>query len=691
MRSRVAVTVRDVRAAAWSLATTALGLWIGLAVVPGAGEASIAAVLVAAAVVAVGDALLRPFLRLVAPRTGAVGAIVLGSLAQVVVVLAALVALPGVDVGGVGPLLLVLVVASVVMALARWVIGANDQSYVVADVVRRADRQARRRGVEAHAARDSGLLVIQLDGVSRSTFDYAVQAGLVPRLAQWQERGSHTVESWWARVPSTTPASQAGLLHGSSRQIPAFRWWDRARGRLVVTNRPPDAALVEARLSTGDGLLAHGGAAVATMFSGDAQTALLVMSRAGRRGGLGPGQLFVHFFSSPFLLARALVGTVAETLKELYQGWVQAARGVRPRVSRLGWYPWLRGVTNVVLRDLIVSMVAEQMVRGTPTIFVDLVDYDEIAHHAGPLRPEALRALEGIDGVVGTLEAVVQSAPRDYRVVVLSDHGQALGETFEAVAGAPLVDVVRRLMAVDADLPAATSAARSTDESWGPVNTALSSFSRAPDGRTVVGPDRTRRERPSPDAHADEVVVVGSGNLGLVWFPGSATPLRGEDVRARWPRLVDGLVDQAGIGLVVTREAPREVLTGDEPAEVVVHGVGGRRELHSGVVHGTDPLAGWSTRAAADLDRAVTLDDAPDLLLVSSVDAAGLVHAFEGLVGSHGGLGGAQNDALLIRPVGLEVPDTLLEAVDGRRMLVGAESVHERLVAWQVELGLRPR
>ena len=85
--------------------------------------------------------------------------------------------------------------------------------------------------------------------------------------------GTHTLEDWWARIPSTTPASQAGLLHGDSSQIPAFRWWDRDLGRLVVTNHPEDAALVEQRLTTGKGLLAGGGTAVSTMFSGDAATA----------------------------------------------------------------------------------------------------------------------------------------------------------------------------------------------------------------------------------------------------------------------------------------------------------------------------------------------------------------------------------------------------------------------------------
>ena len=70
------------------------------------------------------------------------------------------------------------------------------------------------------------------------------------------------------------------------------------------------------------------------------------------------------------------------------------------------------------------------MLRGTRSIYVDYVDYDEIAHHAGVLRPESLEALEAVDGVLRQLEMVATVAPRQYHFVVLSDHGQAQGATF---------------------------------------------------------------------------------------------------------------------------------------------------------------------------------------------------------------------------------------------------------------------
>src|SRR5688500_12228087 len=107
----------------------------------------------------------------------------------------------------------------------------------------------------------------------------------------------------------------------------------------------------------------------------------------------------------------------------------------------------LRGLTNVLLRHLNLSVLAEHMMRGAPSMYCDFVDYDEIAHHAGPARPEALAALEGIDGVLATLEELAAAAPRPYHFVVVSDHGQSQGATFLQRHGVGLEDLVRELAA----------------------------------------------------------------------------------------------------------------------------------------------------------------------------------------------------------------------------------------------------
>lgn len=699
----------DLWEATTSLAATALGLGAGIALVEDVSATNVGSVLGAALAVAVLTWVVAAPLRVVADRLGGAVAFVLGLAAQITVMWAALRYLPGLLVESWWAAGWVLLIAGAVVAVVAWLVGESDAGYVVGDVLRRGRRRASaRRRAEARGAalpdeRPPGLLVVILDGVAEPVLRHAIDAGHAPTLARWLARGSHRLEPWWAQVPSTTPASTAGLLHGTSDHIPAFRWWDPALQRLVVTNHPWDAAAVEQAMSDGDGLLAHDGVAVSTAFSGDAPTAQLVVSRTigHARAGRRAGSAYVRFFSSPMVFMRTVVLTLGEMVKELYQARQARIRDVWPRISRGGWYVLLRGVTNVALRGLNTSLVAQHMERGAPTIAVDFVDYDEIAHHAGPLRPEALRSLEGLDAVLRTLETVGEVAPRDYRIVVLSDHGQALGPTFEQEAGLTLADLVDALMAGRGGEVLASGGG----EEWGPVNTLLSQVfmpirpamkpivsgpePAAPDGDAARDGGRAR-----PVRHPDDVAVIASGNLGLIWFTHDDERLPLETIQERWPSMVAGLAAHPLVAVVVVDSARGLVAVGagglrllEPPADGTgwVRGPDGERGEHGGevVVEGTDPLDAFEDPAVAarDLARAARLPHTGDLLLVSA-SRDGQVFAFETQVGSHGGLGGDQNRATLLHPTSLRR--------DGDGDLVGADAVHRQLLAWQRELGLRP-
>ncbi len=692
-RAGLAATSRDVRDALIGLFLTAMALRLAGVLVadvrlPGYTP------LVVAAIVAVGDAWLRPVLRVLAGRLGAVAALLLGVGAQLALVWLAIWLVPGAVVRSVYGVVWTLVLVALITSTARWLLGVNDSSYLVADLLRRAESRRRRRGTYAAAGPNAppGVVVVQVDGLPAPLLEHGIVSGTLPTLARWVRSGSHDTATYWARVPSTTPASQAALLHGTNEGIPAFRWYEKDTGRLVVTNRPADAATVEARVSDGRGLLADGGVSISNMFSGDAATTLMVMSRSGARGGLGPGGDFVRFFASPFVFVRVLLLTAGEMVKELWQGRQQRIRGIEPRIRRRGSYVALRAMTNVMLRDLNVALVAEHMMRGAPVIFVDFVDYDEIAHHAGVARPEAFDALAGVDRVLSTIERVSRAATREYRFVVLSDHGQSQGPTFRQLAGHSLEDAVTRLVGADAaDRLVSTRDA----EQWGPVNTLLSevlgSTARTarwadrrpgtPDGSIVLGPKDDVPGAGGGAAERPALVVVGSGNLGLVWFPRLPGRVGVETLRDAHPALVPGLLAEPGVGFVVVESARG-------PLAVGVHGV---HVLADGTVEGEDPLVPFGPRAAPDLLRVATAPNCPDLYVHSTVSSRALeVHAFEELVGCHGGLGGWQNLACLVHPADWPLDDDLLDrSVPGEALLYGADAVHRQLVRWLERAGTR--
>ena len=648
-----------------SVGMAALGLWAGLAIVGLAGQVTASELFVTALALLVAELVARPFLRRLAGRGSALLALLIGLVGQLALSGLVAYAFLGVRIGQWYVIALVLGVMAVVTAAGRWLVGASDTAYIVGHAL------GRRRGAPAGDHPAKGLIVLQFDGVSAAVMHRAMASGQAPTVTRWLTQGTHRLREWWVPVPSTTPASQAGILHGDDTQVPGFRWWDRELGRLMVSNRSADAAVIETRFPPGQGLLRDGGVAISTAFTGEADDAFLVFSRAGTRGGLGSGASYIPLFASPFLLPRTLLLTFGEMVKELYQARRQRVHDVQPRIHRKLSYVALRGITNVFLRTLNLVLVTDAMSRGAAIVFVDFVDYDEIAHHAGPERPESMRALEGLDAVLGELSRVSASVTTDYDFVVWSDHGQSLGATFEQVTGTTLAERVEALMEGDG----ASTLESANGDDWGPLNALLSStFPPTSKSARVleVGPDRGTG-RPVGDA-APDVVVVGGGNLGMVWFPRLATRPTLEQVAERWPNLVPGLALTEGVGAVMVGE--------------VVVGPHGVHHLGSGDVTGVDPLTPFGPRAAGDLARLRTMEHCGDLVLLSTVDVNGMVHAFEGQVGSHGGVGGLQNNGLLLHPTHLEVADDLLtdvggDAVDSLARFTSAVAIHDQIERWR--------
>ena len=117
-----------------------------------------------------------------------------------------------------------------------------------------------------------------------------------PRSPRWIRDGSHRLLAWETDWSSQTGACQAGLLHGSNDDMPAFRWWEKEHGRAIVTNHPKDAAEIERRHSDGRGLLHADGASRANILSGDAPAHAADHEHGARPrapGSAGPGLLRV--------------------------------------------------------------------------------------------------------------------------------------------------------------------------------------------------------------------------------------------------------------------------------------------------------------------------------------------------------------------------------------------------------------
>ena len=660
-----------------------LGLTIAL--MPGVTTDSPASLLIAVVMVSVAGWLLQPLFMRVALHFGWIGAVLLALFANAIVLGLGLWLSPGVTVSSPVVAFFAAWVYAFVMTLIGWAFSINSRDYLTVHAMRMGAR-----GTHEEKSDMPGVVFVQLDGVPAPLLESEIRSGNIPTISRWVRSGSHTWTEWTARVPSTTPVSQAGLLHGNNDGIPAFRWFDRDMGRLLVANRPEDAAIIEARVGNGRGLLADDGVSISNLFSGDAATSLLTMSglKQGKKG-LGPSQSYAAFFTHPAGILRAVIMTIGEMVKEVFQARRQVRRDVEPRIDRGGSYVLLRAVTNVFLRDLNVALVVEAMMTGKKAIYVDFVDYDEIAHHAGVTRSESLAAFYGLDDVLRSIEQVITAGitPRPYQVVLVSDHGQSQGATFLQRYGVSLENLILGYFDGDATVTAATGEV----EAWGPVNVLVGQLSGQDsvsgritkraiadrDTEAPVGPSGITADTTGPGDAPAEITVVGSGNLGGVWFSQHPERLTLTDIERLHPGLLAMLAAHPGIGFVV-------VATDHGP---VALGADGTHDLTTGEVVGEDPLALFGTDAVGDFIHVSSYPNAPDIYVNSLYDPVlDEVAAFEELVGCHGGLGGWQTRPLLVHPAEWSIDEDLL---DDRGRLRGADMVHHQMVRWLERLGHR--
>ena len=285
-------------------------------------------------------------------------------------------------------------------------------------------------------------MIVQIDGLAQPILAQQIRAGRVPFISQWIRSGQMSLDKWTALLPSQTSASQAGILHGNNSFIPAFRWWEKDGQRMLVSNHPDDAAEIVRRASNGEGLLSNDGASVGNLVSGDAVRSYITMATIKDPSqGLGQSRAWYSFFVSPDKYLRA--GSADHR---------RGDQGVRP------------GDPLAPARDRAVDAPRHALPHRPgrdqrhPALAGDVAgDGGDVPRHAGhlrrlhrlrrdrpSLRPGAQRDARCSrrrrrDGALA--RSAAEDTPRPYKFVLLSDHGQSLGATFQQRYGKTLQEL----------------------------------------------------------------------------------------------------------------------------------------------------------------------------------------------------------------------------------------------------------
>lgn len=548
-----------------------------------------------------------------------------------------------------------------------------------------------------------GIIMLEIDGLSIDTLKKAMDKGVMPTLKNWIESNTHALKEWETDLSSQTGSSQAGILHGNNKDIVAYRWVEKENdNQIMVSGKLSHSPEIEAKISDGNGLLVNG-LSIANMFSGDSQLSALTSSRMRSIRRIYNKTLHTVFLES-YNFQRIFVLFLWDILLELKSQIMHRIKNVQPRLRRTIVYAAIRAGANVVLREATTEILTSELFRGEiDTAYATFMGYDEVAHHSGVEDDDVWGVLKQIDVQFKRLQSAIEMNDREYKIVILSDHGQSKGATFKQRYGITLGNYVRRLLPDDLKVYQTEYNIDHFRDAMMPESKQLKSIKERVetirddlfDGEGSIQNLRKEiqerkpaiifeneqylnlRERYSNSleyitghesiehstkkANDSELIVLGSGNLGLIYLTQWKQRLNYEEIVMLFPDLIPGLVNHSGIGFILVNS----IVNGG-----MVIGQKGIYYLDTDKVVGENPLEGFGKNAARHLLRENSFKHMPDIMVNSFYDSKNdEVCAFEELIGSHGGLGGNQTRPFILYPSKWDDPGDL----------VGAESIYRFL------------
>ncbi|HEX5222233.1 MAG TPA: endonuclease/exonuclease/phosphatase family protein [Verrucomicrobiae bacterium] len=297
---------------------------------------------------------------------------------------------------------------------------------------------------------EPGLVLIQIDGLSRRQMERAMERGRLPFLQRLLEQEHYEAKTFYPGIPATTPAVQAELHYGECCAVPAFSYFERATKRVFTMFTPDCAKEVEAELQSHCEGLLKGGSSWSNIYSGGAAEAETHFCTA----GLGARDLFrkrplVRALTFPIFHLPSLIKMIGLLGLELVIALGDLFRGVAEGESVVEEIKLVvkRVFICIGLRELLMIGAKIDTARGLPIIHINFLGYDEQSHRRGPSSRFAHWSLAGIDRAIKNIyRSAHRSARRDYQVWIFSDHGQEATQAFEKVRGVALTEIVREAL-----------------------------------------------------------------------------------------------------------------------------------------------------------------------------------------------------------------------------------------------------
>lgn len=530
------------------------------------------------------------------------------------------------------------------------------------------------------SAQPNGLIILEIDGLSYNVLHKAIEMGYMPTLKE-MAANEYQIHPWRCGLPSQTSASQLGILYGENANIPAFRWYEKERDKLVVSNHLSDTAMIEQRFQEKNGLLQINGSSLGNMFSGNATRAVLTMSKLSQFRKLPKRSgNFYNFYLNPYNFIHTFLLMVLELFRELYQSTLQIIKRRKPRIRRTLLFAIERAISAVLIRELTTHLLIEDMFRGCQIIYATYFGYDVVAHHTGVDSPGSMTTLRDIDKQINRIKRAIKNAPRMYEIVILSDHGLSQGAPFQQLYGHTLDQLIRKILNEQFSI-IDTGA---SEETKGYVNSLLQ-MALAPHIRLSEKAkklyDQYKKDTlnklyfdlPLEEGKVkqSDIVLCASGSLAMLYFINIPKRLHLEDIKLLFPNLIEALILHPGIGFI----AIDSIANG--PVVINADGIYYLLQMR---FEGKNPLSIFEESAASQIRKLFSYTNTGDIVIQSKYDPENdRIPAFENLLAHHGGIGGDQTLAFLMHPANLSYRKTIIDATE----------MYSQLREWQTQLDLK--
>ncbi|MDR0306853.1 MAG: hypothetical protein LBI42_08450 [Chitinispirillales bacterium] len=314
-------------------------------------------------------------------------------------------------------------------------------------------------GFSKPKGKEAGLLMIQIDGLSRRQLERALENGKMPFISSLIRQKNYSTGSFYSGLPSSTPGVQAELFYGVKNAVPAFGFMHRQSGEVWTMLTAKASSWVQNKLKKQSNSILKGGSAYSDIYNESAAVSGFCSPDMSIRSYLRPfnplGAVLLTIIHAPTIIRTAclLVIELVVALVDLARGLIQK-ENILMELSFIG----ARVGLCVILREAITSSVCIDASRGLPIIHCNFLGYDEQAHRRGPSSRFAHWTLKGIDYAVKRMcMAASRSNRRDYQVWIYSDHGQEKTLSYSSVTGTSVQKAIRELLKKDAGVPRVVS------------------------------------------------------------------------------------------------------------------------------------------------------------------------------------------------------------------------------------------